>query len=136
MTNLQAAVGVAQLKKIDTLINKRMQIALAYKRLLKQECPDLTLAPEMSWAKTVYWLYSVLVKKTARNKIIERMEAKGIETRPFFHPVHTLPPYRCGLTLPVAEELSEKGLNLPSGYTLSRSQIEYVTETLIASYSC
>jgi perosamine synthetase len=129
MTNLQAAIGVAQLKKIDLLIDKKRQIAIAYKRLL-QDLPAIRPAPEMSWAKSVYWLYSVLVKKGLRNKIINHLEREGIETRPFFYPQHVLPPYKRGLTLPVAEELSARGLNLPSGPRLSKNHIQEIVKSL------
>jgi perosamine synthetase len=129
MTNLQAALGVAQLKKIDQLISKKRQTATTYNKLL-QDLPTVTRDPEMPWAKSVYWLYSVLVRKSLRDKAIEHFERQGIETRPFFHPIHILPPYEHGLKLPVAEELSDKGLNLPSGPHLSEDQIEEVTELL------
>lgn len=129
MTNLQAALGVAQVKKLDLLINKKRRIASAYNKLL-QDLPTVTPAPEMSWAKSVYWLYSVLVKKALRDKIIDHLEREGIETRPFFYPQHVLPPYKRGLTLPVAEELSARGLNLPSGPQLSEKQIEEVVKSL------
>jgi perosamine synthetase len=129
MTNLQAALGVAQLKKIDQLIGKKRQTATTYNKLL-QDLPTVTRDPEMPWAKSVYWLYSVLVRKNLRDKAIEHFERQGIETRPFFHPIHILPPYNHGLKLPVAEELSDKGLNLPSGPHLSEDQIEEVTESL------
>jgi perosamine synthetase len=129
MTNLQAALGVAQLKKIDFLIIKRRQIAIVYKKLLK-DLPTVTPAPEMPWAKSVYWLYSVLLENVLRDDIIDHLEREGIETRPFFYPQHVLPPYKRGLTLPVAEELSAKGLNLPSGPQLSESEIQEVVESL------
>lgn len=129
MTNLQAALGVAQLKKIDFFINKKRQIAITYKKLL-QDLPAVTPAPEMSWAKSVYWLYSVLVKKAHRDKVIEHLERKGIESRPFFYPQHVLPPYERGLKLPIAEELSARGLNLPSGSRLSKNQIQEIVESL------
>jgi len=129
MTNLQAALGVAQLKKIDLLINKKRQTATAYNKLL-QDLSTVIRAPEMPWAKSVYWLYSILVKKALRDKIIEYLEREGIETRPFFHPIHILPPYKRGLKLPVAEELSAMGLNLPSGPRLSENQIQEVAESL------
>lgn len=129
MTNLQAALGVAQLKKIDLLIAKKRQIATTYNKLLHELSP-VTPPPEMPWAKSVYWLYSVLVNKAFRDKAIEYLERKGIETRPFFHPIHTLPPYKRGLTLSVAEKLSATGLNLPSGPQLSRNQIQEVVESL------
>jgi len=129
MTNLQAALGVAQLNKIDRLVNKKREIATTYKKLL-QDLSAITSAPEMPWAKNVYWLYSILVKTTLRNKIIEYLEKQGIETRPFFYPLHTMPPYEHNLTLPIVEELSASGLNLPSGPRLSESQIEAVVESL------
>jgi perosamine synthetase len=129
MTNLQAALGVAQLKKIDRLVNKKIEIAIAYKKLL-QDLSAVTPAPEMPWAKNIYWLYSVLVNKSLRNKIVEHLEKQGIETRPFFYPLHTMPPYKHNSSLPVAEELSARGLNLPSGYQLSENQIEEVVESL------
>ena len=129
MTNLQAALGVAQLKKIDLLINKKRRIAITYKSLL-QDLRAVTLAPEMPWAKSVYWLYSVLVKKARRDKVIEHLERQGIESRPFFYPQHFLPPYKRESTLPIAEELSARGLNLPSGSRLSENQIQEVVKSL------
>jgi perosamine synthetase len=129
MTNIQAALGVAQLKKIDRLINQKRKIAHKYNKLL-QNLSAVNLAPEMPWAKNVYWLYSVLVKKTLRNRVIEHLEKRGIEARPFFYPLHTMPPYRHNLILSVAQELSAKGLNLPSGPRLSEEQVEEVVESL------
>jgi len=129
MTNIQAALGVAQLKKIDRSINQKRKIAVTYKKLL-QDLSAVTPAPEMPWAKNVYWLYSVLVKKALRDKIIEHLGRQGIESRPFFYPIYILPPYKRSLTLPVAEELSATGLNLPSGPRLSENQIEEVVKSL------
>jgi perosamine synthetase len=125
ITNLQAALGVAQLKKIDILINKKRQIAHTYNKLLK-DFPDITLPPEMPWAKNVYWLYSILVDAEKRDKIIVQLEKEGIESRPFFYPTHLMPPHKTDISLPIAEELSARGLNLPSGTPLSESQIEEV----------
>jgi perosamine synthetase len=70
------------------------------------------------------------VKRTSRNKIIEHLEKQGIETRPFFYPLHTMPPYKHNLKFPVAEELSARGLNLPSGLRISENQVERVIESL------
>lgn len=129
MTNIQAALGVAQLKKIDRLINKKRKIAITYKELL-QNLAAVTPAPEMPWAKNVYWLYSVLVKKSLRDKIIKHLNGQGIEARPFFYPIHTMLPYKHDLTLPVAENLSAKGLSLPSGPRVSENEIEEVVKSL------
>ncbi len=129
MTNLQAALGVAQLSKIDDKINKKRIIAAQYNKLLKTE-PNVTLPPEMNWAKNVYWLYSILVDPTLRDKIIQNLEKQGIESRPFFYPTHLMPPHLRKISLPVAEELSAKGLNLPSGPKLSEYQIGKVVTAL------
>jgi perosamine synthetase len=129
MTNLQAALGVAQLRKIDHLIDKKRKIAHSYANFLK-DLPTITPAPEMPWAKNVYWLYSILVKKSSRNKLIDLLEKQDIEVRPFFYPSHILPPYNSNLRLPIAEELSAKGLNLPSGPGLSENQIRKVIDSM------
>ena len=129
MTNLQAALGVAQLKKIDFFINKKKQIATTYKKLL-QDLPAVTLAPEMTWAKSVYWLYSVLTKKECRDAAIAHLDGEGIESRPFFYPQHILPPYKRELKLAIAEDLSAMGLNLPSGSRLSENEIQKIVESL------
>lgn len=130
MTNLQAALGVAQLKKINELINKRREIAHTYNQLLSN-LPDVKLPPEMPWAKNVYWLYSILVDSKIRDNIINHLEMVGIESRPFFYPTNLMPPYRkSGLSFPVAEDLSSRGINLPSGSGLTLDQIKYVSESI------
>jgi perosamine synthetase len=131
MTNLQAAIGVAQLRKIDHLIERKRTIARLYAEQLK-ELPSVTPAPEMPWAKNVYWLYSVLVEETLRNKLLDIFEKQDIEVRPFFYPSHILPPYKSSLQLPVAEELSRKGINLPSGFNLSEKHVRRITDLMRA----
>jgi perosamine synthetase len=129
MTNLQAALGVAQLKRLSFLISKKRQIAQEYENLLKG-FNNVVPAKEMEWAKSVYWLYSILVKRELRDRIISDLGRKGIDTRPFFFPIHVLPPYKENAELPVAEKLSAAGINLPSGPQLSRHQIQEVVESL------
>ncbi len=128
MTNLQAALGVAQLEKIELLVRKKREIASTYRRLMQGW--NITASPEMPWAKSVYWLYSVLVKRSFRDQIIKYMHDRNIETRPFFHPLHTLPPYRTGVSLSVAEDLSARGINLPTGTKLTVEEIERVANAL------
>jgi len=137
MTNMQAAVGVAQLTKINQFIEKKIQIADWYKEGLKDLANHgvVTLHPEMSWAKCVYWMYSILIEnklEITRDELIRLLEKRGIETRPFFYPLHVLPPYRVyDNTLNLAESISSKGLNLPSSPTLGKNEIEYIVETCI-----
>jgi len=141
MTNLQAAIGVAQLTKINQFIEKKKQIANWYKEGLEYlaEQGMLTLHPEMPWAKCVYWMYSILVRdklEINRDNLIRFLAKRGIETRPFFYPMHILPPYKtCKGTFRVAESISSEGLNLPSSPTLEESQIEYIIEVVIDAFS-
>jgi len=94
MTNLQAALGVAQLKKIDYFVLKKRKIAEAYNSLF-ESVNAVTRPPEMPWAKNIYWLYSILVDSSKtnvnRDKLMEMLGQKGIETRPLFYPIHEMP---------------------------------------------
>ena len=135
LTNLQAALGLAQLKKLNTLIQKKRKIAEWYRK----EFEDLEVKslikrhPEMPWAKNVYWMYSILIKdkfQINRDELIAKLEREGIETRPFFYPVHTFPFYNKGESFPVSEELSRKGLNLPSSANLRKKDVETIVECI------
>lgn len=132
MTNIQAAIGLAQLERIDEMIDIRRRNAARYNRRLV-EVRGLTLPPEMDWAQNVYWMYSVIIKDEfglERDEVRAKLRAAGIDTRPFFYPVHALPMYKTGQSLPVAEDLGRRGINLPSGATLTPEQIDYVCDTL------
>ena len=135
MTNLQAAIGVAQLKNLDEFIEKKREIAKSYSEGLKEleEEGQITLHPEMPWAKCVYWMYCILVDDNFgmnRDELMKRLEEKGIETRPFFYPMHVMPIYKNNKKFPVAEEISRKGVNLPSGVSLMEGIIEKVVSTI------
>ena len=136
MTNLQAAIGVAQLKKLDKFIQKKRLIAKWYTEELKElECKELIkLHPEMPWAKCVYWMYSILIEdkaKISRDELMKKLEENGIETRPFFTPMHLLPIYNSGKGLPIAENLAKRGLNLPSSINLKNNQVSCIANTLV-----
>jgi perosamine synthetase len=97
--------------------------------------PGLTLPPETDWAENVYWMYSVIVEAKFgldRDQLIAKLRQVGIDSRPFFYPVHALPMYDTGQSLPVAEDLARKGLNLPSGATLTSEQVDYICDILIS----
>lgn len=136
MTNLQAAIGVAQLKKLDTFVKTKRQIAKWYSEELKEleEKGLIKLHPEMNWAKCVYWMYSILVEdkaKFSRDELMKMLEKHGIETRPFFFPMHKLPMYNNNNEkVPIAEELARKGLNLPSSVNLTLDNISYICNTI------
>lgn len=132
LTNLQAAVGLAQLKKLDKFIKIKRANAKLYNSLL-EDVEGITLPPEESWAKNVYWMYSILIEndfRVSRDKLMKELKEKGVETRPFFYPVHTMPPYHTEEHFPVSEELSRKGISLPSSTNLKKDEIEYITEII------
>ena len=134
MTNLQAAVGVAQVKRLPGFVEKKRQLARWYAECLAAlaVAGKIRLHPEAPWAKSVFWMYSVLLTDTrvAVDMVRSRLADRGVDTRPFFHPIHTLPPYMTGDRLPVAEDLAARGLNLPSSVGLAHGQMERVARAL------
>ena len=130
MTNLAAAIGLGQLETIDWHLERRAEVARWYVELLAG-VGGIELATSRS-SGGVDWLVSVLVPPLARDGIAAVLASRGIETRPFFPPLHTLPPYAVdGARFPVAERLAAGGLNLPTSSALGRDDVEYVARTLL-----
>ena len=136
MTSLQAAMGVAQMERIDEMIARRVEHAQMYNELLEKLAEDeIVLPPEKKWAKNVYWMYSILVKNALkRNELMAWLSKRGIETRTFFYPIHHQPYYASryeGESYEVADDLSGRGINLPSGSGLTGEEISYVSDSVI-----
>jgi perosamine synthetase len=132
ITNLQAALGVAQMERIEEFIAKKRRIAQLYNEGLRG-LDYLTLPPEASWATSVYWMYSILLAEDfpiSRDDVMRRLRQQNIDSRPFFYPIHVQPPYRADLSLPVAEDLSRRGINLPSAVTLTEADIQRIAGAL------
>ncbi|MBI2549705.1 DegT/DnrJ/EryC1/StrS family aminotransferase [Candidatus Woesearchaeota archaeon] len=135
MTNVQAALGLAQLEQIDKFLVAKRKNAEIYNSLLKG-VKGLTLQHEMPWAKSVYWMHSILVEDDFgcnRDELMKLLKAEGVDTRPFFYPMHQLPMYSEGHSdseFPVASELARKGINLPSSVKLTEKDIEYVCNAI------
>lgn len=130
MTNMQAAIGVAQFERIGDILKKKLEVAYMYNKLLSN-IPGLTLPPCEEWAKSVYWMYSVLIDSPfpkSRDEMIQILAKENIETRPFFHPLHTMPPYLNRKKFPVTDYLSQKGMNLPSSTRLIEQDIKKVAQ--------
>jgi len=132
LTNIQAAIGLAQLEKIGQTIETKRRNAKLYNALLK-DAKGITLPPEEPWAKNVYWMYSILIEpncKLKRDEMMASLRDEQIDTRPFFIPLHKMPYLDEGLKLPVAESLGEKGINLPSSTKLTKEQIEKIAKVI------
>jgi perosamine synthetase len=137
MTNLQAAVGVAQMERADELVESRIRNARFYTTLLSR-VPHITTPPEAAHVKNVFWMYGILVEDEfgmTRNELREWLAERGVETRTFFIPIHMQPIYHEQYhdSYPVSEELCRKGMYLPSSSMLSEKDKEYVIEMIAAA---
>ena len=123
MTNMQAAVGLAQLERIDDILDSKKKITALYRAEL-HGVRGITLPPENDWSTNVCWMFSILLQDAAlRDYLINKLVEKNIETRPLFHSIHKMPPYESNVSLPVCEYLSSRGLTLPSFADLEHEQI-------------
>ncbi len=132
MTNLQAALGLAQFERIDEIINKKREIFELYKKHLTN-VEGVKLNFQATWAKNVYWLVCLEIENLTvedRDKFILKLKEKGIDSRPYFYPVSEMPIYDNSNTK-VAHEKSQKGINLPSYFDLSIEQINYICKSIM-----
>ena len=137
ITNLQAALGRSQLEHMEQIVAKKSWIGREYTRRLAG-LPGLQLPVEEAWARSVYWMYGVVVSEATgmdAETLARKLAEHGIETRPFFLGMHEQPVFRRrGLFLnesyPVAERLARQGLYLPSGMALTEGQLEHVVKSL------
>jgi perosamine synthetase len=130
MTNICAAIGLAQLERAEEFIAKKQQLAKWYSEELaglpiemQKESPDIS---------NTYWMVSILVSsQTQRDGLRKHLEQCGIETRPLFFPVHEMPMYLSGTeSFPVAENLSSRGINLPSYPGLTLENVRFMGEKI------
>ena len=132
MTNLQAAIGTAQLEKINSLLSFKNKISVLYKKYL-MDVPGI-ISPDINYeVKSVCWLYSILLDTPypiSRDELMKKLKNKGVETRPFFWPISALPPYKSDKEFPNSEYISDHGLNLPSGYNLTEKDIKYICDII------
>jgi perosamine synthetase len=137
MTGMQAAMGVAQTKKIEAVIAGKRRMAAAYNQALA-EIPWLQRPAELAWARNVYWMYGVVIRPESGlrlHAVTEELQAAGVETRTFFCPMNQqpalarLPGFRA-VPCPVADGLWERGFYLPSSTRLSAADVAQVAAAL------
>ncbi|WP_242900152.1 DegT/DnrJ/EryC1/StrS family aminotransferase [Stenotrophomonas maltophilia] len=137
MTNVAAAIGVAQMERIDEALQVRQRVAGWYEAAFAQHA-DLVERPAVAeYAHHVYWMYTVLLtglSEQQRDEVMRLMDADGIETRPVFYPMHVLPPYlEDGAAYPVANDQAARGINLPTHAGLTVEDVERVVEALVSA---
>jgi len=133
-TNLQSALGLAQLEKLNRFIIKKRNIGKIYNKELSKIKIFNTPLDQKEYAKNIYWVYGLVLKKgspIALNTLMKKLKQYGIETRNFFWPLHKQPVLKKmgffkNMKLPVAEHLGKNGLYLPSGLSITSLQQKYV----------
>jgi len=137
LTNMQAALGLAQVERMDELVARKRRMGLAYTERLS-EVAGLELQVQQPWARSVYWMFGLVLSEETgldAEQFAARLKASGVETRPFFLGMHEQPVLReqglfAGETYPVAERIARQGLYLPSGLALNEDQIDQVSEAV------
>jgi perosamine synthetase len=138
MTNIAAAIGTAQAERLDVHVQRRQEVARWYFEEMA-DCEDIFQLPlSAPWAQHSYWMYTILMRPESavdRDEWIGRLAQAGIESRPVFYPIHTMPMYRERPgSYPVAERCSRLGINLPTHGKLTREDVRYVCHHAIATW--
>lgn len=130
LTNLQAAIGLAQVEQIETFLAQRETVAATYGALLAGD-DAIELAIQAPWAARVNWLYTLLLREGIdRDVVLKGLNERGIDSRPTFVPIHTMPPYQTAEWFPNSEAIANRGLSLPSSVDLKESDVERVCSVL------
>lgn len=137
-TNIQAALGLAQLEQFDRFVKRKREIGSRYNELL-QNLPGLQLPLEQTdYADNIYWVYGVVIKEQNDFDalyVMNKLSEKSIGTRPFFYPMHLQPVFKKmnlfnNVKCPVSEKIAERGFYLPSGLGLSDNEIDIVVSKI------
>jgi perosamine synthetase len=139
MGSLQAALGLAQLERVEELVCRKREIMSWYRDELGHD-PRLTLNPRLARVENSYWMVTALVSphlKLTKERLIAKLSERGIDSRPFFYPLSQLPAYagteparQAAARNPTAYRLTPYGINLPSALNLSRDQVAFVAAAL------
>lgn len=134
LTNLQAALGLAQLERLDEFVERKRQMGHYYTELLQGVSGLQLPLPHTSFADNIYWVFGLVLEDEIpfdAAEAMRRLAAKGVGTRPFFWGMHEQPVFlKMGLftdeSYPICEKLARRGFYIPSGMALTREQMERV----------
>lgn len=138
LTNVAAAILCAQLERREEIIAQRHLVCQQYDEQLSS-LKGIQFQPKQRWASWTPWLYSILIDedcyKASRDKVASELLSRGVDTRPFFVPIHTLPPYQSiefapRVSLDVTTSIAPRGLNLPTSPEMLPATVDYVCEAL------
>jgi perosamine synthetase len=138
ITNMQAALGVAQLERLDQVLARKREIAAVYRAGL-QDVADVSIQEEAGWATSSWWMTTLRIDGRSgvdRDELAIRLRAAGVDSRPTFVPLHLLPHLAQPGPLPVAEAVGAEGISLPSSASLSDSELEHVIAAVRSAMGC
>lgn len=133
MTNIAAAIGLAQMERIDHHLERRQEIGKIYQELLSDITSYVDLPFIENWAKHSYWMYVIVLKesvKKSRDEVMSELDGMGIETRPVFYPMHVMPPFFQDRSYPNADYCAQRGINLPTHGRMSKEDVKRVCNSL------
>lgn len=135
LTNLQAAIGVAQFERLETFVNRKRNAAALYNSVLSQS-PFFQIPIVSDGYFNSYWLYTFLIKENSpfdREEFMDYMTNRSIETRPVFYPLHEMPPYQNfgnSQNLHISKDISERGVSLPSSVNLTEEELNHICQAI------
>lgn len=137
LTNMQAAIGLAQVEKIDQLVRRKIEIGQYYLSKLKS-VPGIELPVERAWAKNLYWMFGLILDESTgetADSIAKKLREEGIETRPYFLGMHEQPIFKSqglfeGETYPITERIARQGFYIPTGLNLTQEIQDQVVDKL------
>lgn len=133
MSNIQAAIGLGQLERVDELIEAKRRIFSWYREGL-EGVKRVKLNHEMPWARSIYWMVSIYLDEGAgisRDELMQKLKGRNIDTRPVFPAISQYPIWpKKQEPQPVALRIGNQAINLPSGVCLKREQVEYICSSI------
>lgn len=133
MANIQAAIGLGQIERAEELVEAKRRIFTWYEQDLRG-VPHITLNREASWARSIYWMTSILLDEKcplSRDDVMAALKKRNVDTRPVFPTISQYPYWPVKQTAqPVSVRISQRAINLPSGVCLKREQVGYVSRCI------
>ena len=131
---MQAAIGVAQMGKIEKIIKRKKEIAYQYKKLLTTS-KGIIFPAEDEFTENVFWLFTILIDEEILGinaiELMKKLQDHKIDTRFIFPPIHTQPIYNKAKKLPISEKIHSMGLTLPSSYDLKLEEIKNICSLIL-----
>jgi perosamine synthetase len=132
MSNLQAALGLAQLERVEELVNRKREINALYQELLSDN-PNIKVSSELKGCKSIHWMTSIELTGASfdeREQFMKIMKDNKIDSRPVFSPMSSLPMFNKGSENPIAYRIGSSAVNLPSGHNITDEQVMYICQTI------